>query len=199
MNDMNLMPSEMTGPQIEVDLAPPMTRIGAVILNSVLNIAAYIPLIISVLAGESGYLQRVSASKEMTLPEINMTWLMIGIAVLVVYGAVQIYFMSKDGQSLGKKMLGIRVLKTDGSNPGFFGTVFMREVAYYFLLGLAAGVIAYVAQSITGNPDMFDLLSNLIQLAAYVACVVMLFKVKSDRRTLQDYLANTVVVELPKR
>ncbi|WP_373754017.1 RDD family protein [Neisseria weixii] len=199
MNDMNLMPSEMTGPQIEVDLAPPMKRIGAVILNSVLNIAAYIPLIISVLAGESGYLQRVSASKEMTLPEINMTWLMIGIAVLVVYGAVQIYFMSKDGQSLGKKMLGIRVLKTDGSNPGFFGTVFMREVAYYFLLGLAAGVIAYVAQSITGNPDMFDLLSNLIQLAAYVACVVMLFKVKSDRRTLQDYLANTVVVELPKR
>lgn len=199
MNDMNLMPSEMTGPQIEVDLAPPMKRIGAVILNSVLNIAAYIPLIISVLAGESGYLQRVSASKEMTLPEINMTWLMIGIAVLVVYGAVQIYFMSKDGQSLGKKMLGIRVLKTDGSNPGFFGTVFMREVAYYFLLGLAAGVVAYVAQSITGNPDMFDLLSNLIQLAAYVACVVMLFKVKSDRRTLQDYLANTVVVELPKR
>ena len=199
MNDMNLMPSEMTGPQIEADLAPQMKRIGAVILNSVLNIAAYIPLIISVLAGESGYLQRVSASKEMTLPEINMTWLMIGIAVLVVYGAVQIYFMSKDGQSLGKKMLGIRVLKTDGSNPGFFGTVFMREVAYYFLLGLAAGVIAYVAQSITGNPDMFDLLSNLIQLAAYVACVVMLFKVKSDRRTLQDYLANTVVVELPKR
>lgn len=199
MNDMNLMPSEMTGPQIEVDLAPPMKRIGAVILNSVLNIAAYIPLIISVLAGESGYLQRVSASKEMTLPEINMTWLMIGIAVLVVYGAVQIYFMSKDGQSLGKKMLGIRVLKTDGSNPGFFGTVFMREVAYYFLLGLAAGVVAYVAQSITGNPDMFDLLSNLLQLAAYVACVVMLFKVKSDRRTLQDYLANTVVVELPKR
>ncbi|ATD65822.1 RDD family protein [Neisseria weixii] len=199
MNDMNLMLSEMTEPQFEVDLAPPMKRIGAVIINSVLNIAAYIPLIISVLAGESGYLQRVSASKEMTLPEINMTWLMIGIAVLVVYGAVQIYFMSKDGQSLGKKMLGIRVLKTNGSNPGFFGTVFMREVAYYFLLGLAAGVIAYVAQSITGNPDMFDLLSNLIQLAAYVACVVMLFKVKSDRRTLQDYLANTVVVELPKR
>ncbi|WP_165008632.1 RDD family protein [Neisseria yangbaofengii] len=199
MNDMNSMPSEMMGQQIEVDLAPPMKRMGAVILNSVLNIAAYIPLIISVLTGESGYLQRASASKEITLPEINMTWLMIGIAVLVIYGAVQIYFMSKDGQSLGKKMLGIRVLKTDGTNPGFFGTVFMREAAYYFLLGLAAGVIAYVAQSITGNPDMFDLLSNFIQLAAYVACVVMLFKVKSDRRTLQDYLANTVVVELPKR
>ncbi|PSJ79704.1 RDD family protein [Neisseria iguanae] len=198
MNDLNSMPSETTESQIEVDLALPMKRIGAVLLNSVLNVAAYIPLIISVLSGESGYLQRANTAKEVALPEANMTWLMIGIAVLVAYGAVQIYFMSRDGQSLGKKILGIRVLKTDGTNPGFFGAVFMREAAYYFLLGLAVGIIAYVAQSITGNPEMFDLLSNLLQIAAYLVCVVMLFKVKSDRRTLQDYLANTVVVQLPK-
>ncbi|WP_416191397.1 RDD family protein [Neisseria sp. CCUG12390] len=198
MNDLNFTPSEMVEPQIEVDLASPMKRIGAFLLNSLLSVAAYIPLIVSVLSGEGGYLQRANATEELMLPEPDMTWLMTGIVVLVVYGAVQIYFMSRDGQSLGKKILGIRVLKTDGTNPGFFGTVLMREAAYYFLLGLAAGVIAYAVQSVTGNPKMFDLLSNLLQIVAYAVCLVMLFNVKSDRRTLQDYLANTVVVQLPK-
>ena len=42
----------------------------------------------------------------------DMGWLMLlGLLVVVLYIIVQIYFMSRDGQSLGKKIMGIRVLK----------------------------------------------------------------------------------------
>lgn len=199
MNDLNAMPSEMFEPEVEVDLASPMKRIGAALLNSMFGLIAYIPLIVSMLNGEGGYLDRVRGLEEGRLPEFNPTWLMIGFAVLAAYCLVQLYFMSRDGQSLGKKILGIRVLKTDGTNPGFFGTVFMREGVYYFLLGLVAGIAAYMVQAVTGNAQIFEWVSNLLQLAAYAVCVVMLFQVKNDRRTLQDYLAKTVVVQLPKR
>lgn len=199
MNDLNTTPSEMLEPEVEVDLALPMKRIGAALLNSVLGLMAYIPMIVSILNGEGGYLDRVRGLEEGALPEFDTTWLMIGLAVLAVYCVIQLYFMSRDGQSLGKKVLGIRVLKTDGTNPGFFGTVFMREGVYYFLLGLVAGIAAYAVQAVTGNVQMFEWVSNLLQLAAYLVCLVMLFQVKNDRRTLQDYLAKTVVVQLPKR
>ena len=199
MNDLNAMSSEMLEPEIEVDLASPMKRIGAALLNSLLSLIVYIPLIVSILNGEGGYLDRVRGLEEGASPEFDTTWLMIGLAVLAVYCVMQLYFMSRDGQSLGKKILGIRVLKTDGTNPGFFGTVFMREGVYYFLLGLVAGIVAYAVQVVTGNAQIFEWVSNLLQLAAYLVCLVMLFQVKNDRRTLQDYLAKTVVVQLPKR
>lgn len=181
---------------VEVSLASPWRRIGAVLLNGVFNLIAYAPLIAAFVMGGSDYAAYVSG--DVADSPVNTTWILVGIGVLVAYGIVQIYFMSRDGQSLGKKVLGIRVLKTDGRNPGFFGTVFLREVVYVVLLGAVAAALGYLAQMALGSEEMFELVSNLVQVAASVASVVMLFMVKIDRRTLADFLANTVVVRLPK-
>ena len=97
--------------------------------------------------------------------------------------------MSRDGQSLGKNM-GIRVLKSDGSNPGFGGTVLIREVAWSFIVG-----IIVIAVMLAVNETGGDLVSLLMAFINFI----MLFSVKRDRRTLYDMLADTVVVQLPPR
>ena len=98
--------------------------------------------------------------------------------------------MSRDGQSLGKKIMGIRVLKSDGSNPGFGGTVLIREVAWSFIVG-----IIVIAVMLAVNETGGDLVSLLMAFINFI----MLFSVKRDRRTLYDMLADTVVVQLPPR
>ena len=98
--------------------------------------------------------------------------------------------MSRDGQSLGKKIMGIRVLKSDGSNPGFGGTVLIREVAWAFIVGIIIIAVMLVVNETGG--DLVSLLMTFINF-------IMLFSVKRDRRTLYDMLADTVVVKLPPR
>ncbi|WP_422109464.1 RDD family protein [Achromobacter xylosoxidans] len=111
-------------------------------------------------------------------------------AVYLVFGIVQLYYMSRDGQSLGKKIMGIRVLKSDGSNPGFEGTVLIREVVWALAVGVVVTIVS-LAISDTGG--------NLISLLIAFINFIMLFSVKRDRRTLYDMLADTVVVKLPPR
>lgn len=109
--------------------------------------------------------------------------------VYLIVGIVQLYYMSRYGQSLGKKIMGIRVLKSNGSNPGFLGTVLVREVVW----GLIVFAILFAAYFVLKvNVLICSLLILLINF-------IMLFSVKRDRRTLYDMLADTVVVKLPPR
>ena len=73
----------------------------------------------------------------------------------------------------------IRVADLEGNNPGFVGTVLLREVVFNFVL------------SVIG---MIPVLGGLVTLGVYVALVVMLF-IDRDRRTLQDILAKTIVIK----
>ena len=120
---------------------------------------------------------------------LGMTSFWVGLAGILAYTVIQIYYMSRDGQSLGKKIMRIRVLKTDGRNPGFVGTVLVREIAWSVLVAIIAAVIGL---AVGDNGE------NAINLLAFLANFVLLFMVKRDRRTLYDILADTVVVKLPK-
>ena len=179
---------------VEVDLASAGSRIGAALLNGVFNLLAYIPLIVAIVQ-EGGYNTRAQGLEKLSTDDTGLMGWLMGV---LVYGIVQIFYMSRDGQSLGKKVLGIRVLKTDGQNPGFLGTVLIREIGYglvLFLISVGIGMLGVLM----GGENLGDILVNLVQFGASGACVVMLFQMKNDRRTLQDMMANTVVVKLPKK
>ena len=59
--------------------------------------------------------------------------------------------MSRDGQSLGKKIMGIRVLKSDGNNPGFEGTVLIREVVWALAVGVVVTIVSLAISDTGGN------------------------------------------------
>lgn len=183
---------------VEVDLASPWRRLAAVLINSLLMLLAYLP-IAGVLFGAMETLPNQDGQSTEMLEQVmaqaggSMAWLGV-LGALLILLAVQVYLMSKYGQSLGKKVMGIRVLRTNGDNPGFFGTVFMREILPSLVI---MGVSLFAA--IFGGVAAYDLVSSLLQLAFFVSVVVMVFLPKIDRRTVADLIAGTVVVRLPKK
>jgi len=88
----------------------------------------------------------------------------IGFIFIVVY---QLILLSREGQTLGKKAMNIRiVMYDDGSNPGFGRAVGLRVIVN----GLLANVPFY-------------------------ALVDILFIFGAERRCLHDHIAGTKVVE----
>jgi uncharacterized RDD family membrane protein YckC len=93
----------------------------------------------------------------------------LGLLALVIF---QIYRVSTTGQTLGKKWVGVRIVKLDGS-PVTFTTVFLLRG---FVPGLI-GAVPYVG--------------------AVFSLVNILFIFREDRRCIHDLIAGTRVVEVP--
>lgn len=103
-----------------------------------------------------------------TALDTDMSWTVAGLGaatVYVLYHPLLVAF--NDGQTLGKKLLAVRVVNSDGSSTGF-GRAFVREV----LFKLVPSVLS-----------PFNLIDYLW--AAF----------REDRRTLHDLGAGTAVVE----
>lgn len=174
---------------VDVHIASPGARVAAYLLNNLFTFLIWLPFIVMVVFTLDESKKLVSESSLFNTPEYFAITFFISLAVYLVFGIFQLYYMSRDGQSLGK-IMGIRVLKNDGSNPGFEGTVLIREVVWALAVGVVVTIVS-LAISDTGG--------NLISLLIAFINFIMLFSVKRDRRTLYDMLADTVVVKLPPR
>lgn len=177
------------GQEIEVGIAGAGDRILAALLNQLFTFLILLVPFVGLIAFAVKNEGRIGGREEIFRLLLGMTSFWVGLAGILAYTVIQIYYMSRDGQSLGKKIMRIRVLKTDGRNPGFVGTVLVREIAWSVLVAIIAAVIGL---AVGENGE------NAINLLAFLANFVLLFMVKRDRRTLYDILADTVVVKLPK-
>jgi uncharacterized RDD family membrane protein YckC len=94
----------------------------------------------------------------------------LGIGVLVacwlVFGIASGIMVAKNGQSIGKAAVGIRVVRTDGSRAGFWRIAGLR----WFVMVLASGLVSLIG------------------------LVDTLFIFRRDRRCLHDLIADTMVV-----
>lgn len=177
------------GQEIEVGIAGAGDRILAALLNQLFTFLVLLVPFVGLIAFAIKNEGRIVGSEEIVGLLLGTTSFWVGLAGILAYTVIQIYYMSRDGQSLGKKIMRIRVLKTDGRNPGFVGTVLVREIAWSVLVAIIAAVIGL---AVGDNGE------NAINLLAFLANFVLLFMVKRDRRTLYDILVDTVVVKLPK-
>jgi len=78
---------------------------------------------------------------------------------------VNVYWLNQNAQTLGKRLLRIRVARTDGSKPGLVRLIFGRGLSYWVLSGLRIGLID------------------------------ALFIFGKSRRCVHDYIADTIVVK----
>ncbi len=139
-------------------LAERSTRLGAVILDFLIFMACLIPGIIVVSVSDA------DGGKGFGWALIAVAWL--GLAV------VQIVLLVKHGQSLGKRVLGIRIVRvSDESIPGFVKVVLLR----LFVPSLIAG-IPYAG--------------------AIIWLVDALFIFREDRRCLHDLIAETKIIKV---
>jgi uncharacterized RDD family membrane protein YckC len=163
--------SPLLAVQAGQELAGRGARLGAVLLNGLINLAAVLPGGILLGIGSSG-----QQGDTLTTPQpmgIGLIQL-IGIGLMLLGGiALAIYQLMlylRTGQTIGKKLMGVRVVKfSDGTIPGFGGLVGLREIvpAVIGMVPLLGGIFSIVD-----------------------ACFIF----RGDQRCIHDLMANTKVI-----
>jgi len=92
--------------------------------------------------------------------------MLIGLAVYMVFNSWLLY---RSGQTIGKKLLAIRIVRTDGSRAGFLRIVALRIVAVWVLSAI-------------------PIVGSLV----WLVDVLMIFR--DNRQCLHDMMADTLVV-----
>ena len=138
----------------EKALAGRGSRLIAQFVDGLLFLTIYIPFFVAAAGG---------AESEAAVAGSMMAMLLILLGLAVV----QIFYLSRDGQTIGKKAMKIRIVRyDDGGNPGFVKAVFLRAIANGFI-GIIPGY----------------------------ALVDILFIFGAEKRCIHDYIAGTKVVE----
>lgn len=141
----------------ELVLAERGTRLAAVLLDGLVFLVAYIPLII--------YGVRSSQGSSATLFAALGGFAALA---LVVCNFVLLY---RDGQTIGKKLLGIKIVRSDGDRVGLARIIFMR----WLPVGLLGAI---------------PLLGPVISLTD----ALLIFR--DSRLCLHDQIADTIVVKV---
>ncbi|MGE9547927.1 RDD family protein [Snodgrassella sp. CS2] len=175
-------------PKDGLELATPALRMSAVMINQVITSLIFIPLYILMclsIPDKADYdtdnatdIHQYQSLDFVSWISQPATKIIIGLTfiVLIVYTLWQIYWMSKYGQSIGKRILKIWVIRTNGENPGFARNVILRELIYQILV------------------IVFSLITFGIGYFVFMLVPAMVFIKKWNRRTFQDFMAGTIVV-----
>ena len=129
-------------------LAGRLSRLGAKILDGLALLMMYIFIAISFITDAPG--------------AFALIFLLVGLGILVM----QVVWLAKDGQTIGKKLVGIKiVLASTGQNGGFVPNVLLRAW-----------------------------LNALLNIVPMYGLIDILFIFRSDRRCIHDLIAGTAVV-----
>ena len=134
---------------------------------------------------------------------------------LLIYVVFQFIQMSLTGQSVGKRLMKIKVIKKNGEKAGFFNVVLVREIFYTFITLILFTMLIIIdvppnlmdfAKNVGVYLNFIDKFLNYLYRILCIftefstlflfICIIMLFIRKSNYRTLQDFLANTIVVKI---
>jgi uncharacterized RDD family membrane protein YckC len=153
-------------------LAERSTRLAANFIDNAIAAVACIPG--GILIGAAA-LQALLSGRAPSPDEISVPQLLLGFGLLALacvgLAIVQIWMLIKRGQTLGKRMLDIRIVRfSDEGNPGFVSAVLLRAV----VPGLI-GALPYLGMVFT--------------------LVDICFIFRADRRCLHDHIAGTKVVK----
>jgi uncharacterized RDD family membrane protein YckC len=162
-----------TPPNASIDAPPQAVSVGALaergarLAAVLLDFLCVVPA--AVLVGVFAYVLG-SRSNGAPISPLAFVWAGVGGLYFLGLAIFQTYLLSTRGQTLGKRWMGVKVVKLDGSAPGFVHAVLLR----IFVNGLIGGI-----------PKVG---------AAYsLVDILMIFR--DDRRCVHDLIAGTRVVK----
>jgi uncharacterized RDD family membrane protein YckC len=122
---------DIADPNAQFVLADRGTRLGAAILDGLLMVPIYLPFVISAALGTN----RQGGLDETTGPALLIGGLVLMIVGFIVWTWFTILYVSRNGQTIAKKFLGIKVVRSDGS-PATLGRIFLLRNVVNALLGI---------------------------------------------------------------
>ena len=150
-------------------LAGAGARLVAVILNSLFGVLVATPGGILFAVG-AGFSNSGSAGTGNDISALSIAGIIVMLLSALGWMFYQRNLYLKTGQTLGKKLMGVRVVSfADGSNPGFGGLIGMREI-------------------------LMSLIGIIPVLGPIFWIVDLCFIFREDRRCIHDLIANTRVV-----
>ncbi|PXY98443.1 hypothetical protein DKK71_02605 [Snodgrassella alvi] len=181
--------------------ATPLKRLIAGIINILLF---FIPANVVYIFFHTKYIKAIFA-----IPFVCLT--LASIIFLMILPFWQCFWMWKRGQSIGKKIMGIKVIRLDNRSPDFWNNVIKREFIYYIYMYILArscfysqglqDVFFYICLMFM-PPNLFfsvetaPLVPLLLLIDIFnLMCLYRLFSNKFLFVTLQDKLAKTRVVQ----
>lgn len=148
-------------PRTSTTPADRATRLGAIILDSIIFMGmVYLPLLLTIGLATS----RRDVSD--TANTIAIVGVVLAAAGLVAWSWLTIVYVNRNGQSIAKKITGIKVVRSDGS-PAALGRIFWLR----------------------------NIVNGLLGLIPLYAVIDALFIFAESRQCLHDKIADTIVVK----
>ena len=121
----------------------------------------------------------------------NVLELGISVALTIAYYVV-FQYMNK-GQTLGKKLLKLRVVDKDTNKPISILKGLLRSL---LILSILSGTLSIILLYIVGKKLYFPIYSGLLMIEGIFILTTMMFVLyKKDKRGLHDIITNTVVIK----
>jgi uncharacterized RDD family membrane protein YckC len=151
------------------ELASRVSRLVAVMVDSIIGFSGFVP---AYAVNFQTLAQQYRGNPVGVWVALARTggWFYLGVLVALIVLAIDLVLLSRNGQTIGKKLMGIKVVRVDGSPVTLFRVFFLRYVCNTFL------TLIPVAGS----------------LYSLVDCL-MIFGEK--RRMAHDYIADTIVIK----
>jgi uncharacterized RDD family membrane protein YckC len=122
---------DIAEPQASAVLADRGTRLGAAILDSVVFVlAVYAPMMVTAFA-----LARIESAPEEAeqFGPLAVGGAAVALLGLVIWAWLTLRYMARNGQSIAKKWLQIKVVRFDGSPASLGRLIFLRNVVIWVL------------------------------------------------------------------
>lgn len=157
--------------------ASPLKRLLAFLLDTLAMLVVFGMLIqylgiFSIAPGSAPDVASMEAAMLAALEQMTFTQrLLVVLLPYVIFFALHGYLLSRYGQTLGKRLLGIAIVTLDGRKPAFWPLITQR----------------YLVQWLVGG---------IPQLGFLLRVVDVLFIFRDDRRCIHDQIAKTRVIDL---
>jgi uncharacterized RDD family membrane protein YckC len=151
----------------QFELAGRGTRLGAAIIDGlIVGCVVYVPLFI----GMQGPMPVTTNTFEVYEAMLSSRGAPIAGLGFLVWAAITWYLVHRNGQTMGKKLLGIRVVRTDGSRASVARIFWLRNVIMTLI--------------------------SIIPIAGTLAALInVLLIFRESRQCLHDQIAGTIVVK----
>ena len=150
------------------ELASRWARLGAVTVDSIIAFICFTPAYIMNFATLAQQARGNPLAVWINLAKTG-AWFYVGVLGALLVLAIDLTLLARNGQTIGKKLLGVKVVRVDGSPVTLFRVFFLRYVCNTFL-------------------TLIPLFGSLYSL---VDCL-MIFS--ESRRTAHDRIADTIVI-----
>jgi uncharacterized RDD family membrane protein YckC len=149
------------------ELAGRGARLGASIIDGFLfSLLIFMPLVLSI-----GFTRLFGSDGQINYAALVTVGALAALPGLVLFGGFTAWLVAKNGQTVGKKLVGIKIVRTDGTKAGLGRIFWLRYVVIT--------AVSYI--KIVGG---------------LIALVDVLLIFRESRKCLHDQIADTIVIKV---